>query len=172
MIEFRTIDSIPNHRFGSDGSVWRFCHGIPDRKDRPSRWKQLKPKLTKSGYLSIGLRFDGKRTHYRVNRLIAEAFYGPCPSGFECRHLDGTKTNNVVSNLQWGTKSQNQRDRITHGTDSRGSKSKMAKLTEADVVTIRKEYAVGVTQTALARSYGVTQPLISSIVLKKHWQHV
>lgn len=49
----------------------------------------------------------------RVHTLVLTAFVGPCPLGMECRHLDDVKTNNRLSNLRWGTRSEN------HGEDRR-----------------------------------------------------
>lgn len=55
----------------------------------------------------------------------------------------------------------------------RGTKHSMAKLTEAEVVEIRKIYARGgITQTELAESFGVVQSLISGIVNGRRWPHV
>lgn len=65
------------------------------------------------GHQSVGLGSFGRRY---VHQLVLEAFAGPCPRGLECRHLDGDAANNALSNLQWGTASENQRDRIAHGT--------------------------------------------------------
>jgi DNA-binding CsgD family transcriptional regulator len=33
-----------------------------------------------------------------------------------CRHLDGNPANNHISNLGWGTNSENTQDRLEHGT--------------------------------------------------------
>jgi len=48
-----------------------------------------------------------------------------------------------------------------------------SKLTDPDVIDIRKRYATGrVTQKALAEEYAVTQQLISLIVNRKMWKHL
>lgn len=45
-----------------------------------------------------------------VAQLICEAFHGPRPDhNFHCMHLDEDSTNNVPSNLAWGTKKENMR---------------------------------------------------------------
>lgn len=46
----------------------------------------------------------------RVHNLVTLAFLGPRPDGQETRHLDGDKTNNVLSNLAYGTPKQNMED--------------------------------------------------------------
>lgn len=56
---------------------------------------------------------------------------------------------------------------------TKGESHHRAKLTEADVIAIRKQYAAGgIRQKDLAEKYGVSQPAIGSIVLNKGWRHV
>lgn len=59
----------------------------------------------------------------RVHQLVAAAFLGPRPDGQEVRHLDGDETNPRLSNLAYGTPSQNNRDRVTHGTHPSAAKT-------------------------------------------------
>jgi hypothetical protein len=73
-------------------------------------------------YREVHLRKDGEQFVRPVNCYVLEAFVGPCPSGMECRHLDGDVNNNNLQNLVWGTHLQNMRDSIKHGTFSHGSK--------------------------------------------------
>ncbi len=53
-----------------------------------------------------------------------------------------------------------------------GSKCSQSRITEADVKDIRRMYEYGVSQSALARLYGVTQGAIWRIVKRKSWRHV
>lgn len=59
---------------------------------------------------------DGTRKQFTVHSLIAEAFLGPRPDGMEVRHLDGDAHNAALSNLAYGSPSDNQRDKLQHGT--------------------------------------------------------
>lgn len=70
------------------------------------------------GHLGVYLYRVGERPAKRlmVHRLVLMAFVGPCPEGHECCHRDGDPANNRIDNLYWGTKSQNMRDSIRHGT--------------------------------------------------------
>lgn len=87
----------------SDGVVQRFKGHL------------RKPQVDEFGYLRISLRKDGKSHHFRVHRLVLEAFVGPCPEGTEACHGDGDRSNNRLENLRWDTKSENQYDRVRHG---------------------------------------------------------
>ena len=55
-------------------------------------------------YEHIVLNYKGKRYRKRVHRLMAEAFLNNCKV---VDHKDGNKSNNVLSNLQAVTHSQN-----------------------------------------------------------------
>jgi hypothetical protein len=58
-------------------------------------------------------------------------------------------------------------------TRPRGELNPRAKLRAEDVLKIRELFAAGVTtQTTLARSYGVSQAVISSITRGKTWRHL
>lgn len=54
-----------------------------------------------------------------------------------------------------------------------GENNWKAKLTEADVLAIRAEYARGdTTVAAMARRFGVSGKLISCVAAGTHWRHV
>jgi hypothetical protein len=66
-------------------------------------------KLTKSsaGYLDVKLCLNGKKKHSRINRLVAEEFI-PNPMNKPCvDHIDGVRTNNIIGNLRWATRTEN-----------------------------------------------------------------
>lgn len=60
-----------------------------------------------------------------------------------------------------------------HGhTGGDGESNSQAKLTNADIVEIRKLSADGVSQRKIAKQFGVNQTGISAIVTRKRWSHV
>ncbi|MEY3180200.1 MAG: hypothetical protein RL614_672 [Pseudomonadota bacterium] len=139
-----------------------------------------------SGWRRTGVRYfnpsnSGKNKKYKrvllrnpdkqrpVHHLVLEAFIGPRPENCEARHLDGDPSNNRLDNLAWGTKAENEADKIKHGTLLCGTANPASKLTEADVLAIR---ASNKRQVDLAALYGVSQPIISAIRLRKIWKHV
>ena len=75
----------------------------------------LKPG-TARGYKMVVLCADGKRKSVTVHSVVALAFLGPREPGIQVRHKDGTRDNNKVSNLEYGTRSENTKDSVNHGT--------------------------------------------------------
>lgn len=74
-----------------------------------STGKMLKQSIHVNGYCVVGIYNKEKKqtSHYRVHRLVAEAFI-PNPDNKEIvNHIDGNKHNNSVENLEWNTSSEN-----------------------------------------------------------------
>lgn len=154
-VGFRVIPGYPRYAIDENGTVISICNvtGRGGRgKDRP--WKdsnRVKPTTDKGGYHRVALSHDGHRRSVFVHKLVLITFFGPCPAGMECRHIDGNPANNHKDNLAWGTRSENSQDKIMHGTDMRGIKHHKVKLTEKDVLEIRSRYARGELGVDLAR---------------------
>jgi hypothetical protein len=72
--------------------------------------------MPSTGYLCVRLCKDALAVTRTVHSLVAEAFHGPRPPGHEARHLDGNRQHNSPENVIWGTKSENTRDQVRHGT--------------------------------------------------------
>lgn len=87
------------YQVSSFGRVKSFCRG----KD-----KILKHDKNCFGYLNVKLYKCGiKRKHFRVNRLVAQAFI-PNPDNLPCiNHRNECRTDNSVWNLEWCTHKYN-----------------------------------------------------------------
>ena len=55
---------------------------------------------------------DGKRRRVQVHVLVLEAFVSPRPDGMLGLHWDDDRHNNRLSNLRWGSKSENGVDAV------------------------------------------------------------
>jgi HNH endonuclease len=179
-VSYRPIAKFPGYQVGNDGSVWTCKQQIHlgwrygTRSTLGNQWHPLEqsPSSRQGQHRQVML-CPGRKLRL-VHRLVLEAFVGPCPAGMECCHFpDRDPSNNALANLRWDTKKANQTDRIRHGTDCRGSKHPLARLTEESVRAIRMEYAAGgITQKAIAAKYGVDKDCISLVVTRKSWKHV
>lgn len=121
------------------------------------------------GRLTVKLSKDGKAKTHLVHRLVAAAFFGPCPDGLQVAHADGDPTNNHVANLRYATPAENTGDKFRHGTVLRGSCVGTAKLNEAKVRKIKR--AAG-TVYDLAAEFGISIAHVSRIRNGKRWGHV
>lgn len=63
----------------------------------------------------VSLGTPGAMHSYGVHKLVALAFLGPPPLGMAVLHWDDDPWNNTPSNLRYGTRSDNQRDRVRNG---------------------------------------------------------
>lgn len=81
--------------------------------------RDLTPMVQHKGYLTVALYIDGKRTMRPIHRLVLDAFVGPEPDLQAC-HINGSRADNRLENLRWGTNSENQRDSVRHGTHRSG----------------------------------------------------
>lgn len=163
---FRQIPDFPRYAIDENGTVLSICHVNGRGKD--SRWesaKILKPVPDTDGYQRAFISHKGHRKSVSIHTLVLTIFVGPCPDGMQCRHLDGNQNNNHVSNLAWGTKSQNELDKLLHGT-FRG------KLTKKDVLAIRARAARGERNTDIAKDFRVHVGNVSRIVQRKAWKHI
>lgn len=76
----------------------------------------LKVATDKKGYSRCALSLNNKLTTFKVHRLVASAFI-PNPSNLPMvNHIDGNKSNNNVSNLEWCDNSYNQKHAWKNGS--------------------------------------------------------
>ena len=76
---------------------------------------QLSPN-NQRGHLAVHLYRKGIRQTIYVHQLVAAAWIGPRPSGQQVRHGSSGKLDNSVSNLCYGTQSEDGLDRRRDGT--------------------------------------------------------
>ena len=99
------------YQISNYGNVKRLERTLSDGR----QLKELIFKLNISGdgYIMVGLTKDSVRQFYYVHRLVAEHFIPHDESKYEVDHIDTDRTNNVVDNLRWVTRSENNLNPIT-----------------------------------------------------------
>ena len=73
----------------------------------------LKPGKGSHGYYTVSL---GRNNSKTLHSIVALTFLGKRPDGMEVLHIDGTRTNNEVTNLRYGTRADNILDAIKNGS--------------------------------------------------------
>jgi hypothetical protein len=123
----------------------------------------MRTPVNKSGYPVVQLQIDSHYMNRLVHLLMLRAFVGPAPEGMIARHLDSNPGNCTLANVVWGTRSENEMDKVDNGTSNRGERHGMAVLTEADARQIKALLEAKVTQSEIAKRFGVHQVHISKI---------
>ena len=138
-------------------------------KDKPHIKKQVSCGR-QMDYLCVNLLGKVKRVH----RLVAKAFIPNPENKKYVNHIDGDKTNNHVSNLEWCTAKENTKHAYDIGLiDNKGENCVTSKLTKKDVIEIRKTYKTGnYTQKEISEAWGVSRSQIGFIVNRKRWKHI
>jgi hypothetical protein len=181
-VEYRDMPGFPGYRAGSDGSVWTAWRRGPAGKGAGqgkrrfligNGWRRISPKLSANEYPRISFSRVGQRgLVWPVHRAILLAFVGPKPAALVCRHRDGNKHNNALSNLSYGTQKENVEDAIRHGTLTHGEKHPCAKLNSDSVRVIRTEVASGTTLDVLAARFHVDRNAVWLAATRRTWKHV
>lgn len=158
----RSVDRVVQHtrRCQYSGKVLTY--------PRMRRGVLLRPFTTPAGHLQVML---GRGKHMLVHVAVLLAFVGPRPKGLECCHRDDDPKNNRPRNLYWGTRSQNLHDAVRNGKKATGSRTKAAKLKEADIPVIRRLRETTM-QKDVAAMFGVSSTTIHMVERGKTWKGV
>ena len=144
-----------------------------NKKPRRSIPTLMKPQTDPIGRRHVILKMDGGgRATLKVHLIVMQAFSPKVVPRFECRHVDGDPSHNHVRNLRWGSHAENMRDRALHGTDNRGERSHYARLTNSQILEIRRRRAAGESGSDLAREFGVKPACICDIHKRRTWKHI
>jgi len=116
------------------------------------------------GHFYVGPRGAPKKC---AHRIAWELTHGTIPDGLYVLHHCDNPPCVRPDHLFLGTPQDNTDDMITKKRHGR------AKLTEADVLTIRTHYATGsISQRTLAKQYNVSNGTIGFILRHESWRHL
>ena len=155
--------------------MWKAIPGYPDydvsdsgqvRSRRRGTPRIMKLRPHRGGYKLVRLWCpDGNWKDHTVHSLVLLAFKGGRPEGLCIRHLNSDPNDNSLSNLAYGTLSENQQDRTDFGTHGQ-------KLTPRHVRVIRGLSKLGFTHRRLSKMFGVNRHNIGRIIRRQQWKSV
>lgn len=165
--------------------IYRLAHTQEDPETGCWNWKRARTK----GYAIA--RLDGGRSPNRVARFVYQVLHGKLPTTVVVRHtcdnpacvnplhlIRGTQKENIADSIERGRWKGGTSGGACRGGGARndnfvGSNSPNAKLSEDDVMVIKKWCASGVLKVrAIAEVYEVTAATIYRIVRGDGWAHV
>lgn len=124
--EWRPIPGHPGYEASTEGRI-RSCWVVGGAHKRGrqlgSEWRLLRGWIDAHGYRAVNVVLGDSSATRKVHALVAETFHGPRPERLQVRHLNGVQTDNRPGNLRWGTPSENQLDRVSHGTHHHANKT-------------------------------------------------
>lgn len=131
-----------------------------------------KPTMGPTGYLRIRLNKGGdNRRRINLHRLVCMAFYGKPKGKLVAMHIDNNKLNNNLTNLKWGTHSENTQQAydegraISPGTGKFGKDSPVHRSIKAIDIKGRVSIYHGIRHCS--RVLGIDHKGISTILRKK-----
>lgn len=150
------------YEVSDSGEVWSLRKG-----------RLMRPYISGSGYPSLHLYADGRRTVKSVHQLVMEAF---SPSdGMQVNHKNCNKLDNRLENLEWVSPKGNISHARDHGrlcgpkNPASGERNGSVKLAVDAVVRIRALRGKA-RQVDVAREFGVSQALVSKIQRGDVWR--
>lgn len=125
---------------------------------------ELKPKLSKNGYLRICLSKNNLKLWTTAHRIVAITFVSNPFNKPQVNHKDGIKTNNWYWNLEWSTGKENIAHAVRNGKRKKYTRSK---LNEKQVQAIRKYKEIS--GNILSELLDMSPSTISDIRHNKTW---
>ena len=139
---------------------------------KPDRFTRRAKTGEKRVYYRITLSKNNVQTRFALHRLVAEPFIDN-PDGLpEVNHLDGDRSNNDISNLEWSTGEDNVKHAMETGLCPRGESHGNNKYSEAQALQVISMSKSGCSRAVCAESAGVTISFVKDIRGGRAWKHL
>ena len=157
------MKQIPNSNYSVDehGNVY-------------GKYKKLKTNHLHSGYRDVTIRFnDGTTKKILVHRLVASAYLNNPENKPPVNHIDGNKSNNHVSNLEWSTYKENNNHARKNGYFSDEDGTAFSAVYTADQIhEVCRLLSENRRNIDIEKSTSVSKGTIYAIRARQSWLHV
>lgn len=90
----------------------------------------------------------------------------------EACHNNGNRSDNRLENLRWDTAKENQKDRDLHGTGQQGENGPNAKLSNEQVLEMRRLRNLGKSVVDLSELFKTPESTVRKIVGFHSWKSI
>jgi hypothetical protein len=161
--------------------IWKDVEGYDGRyfvsnlgNVKNARGKLMGQYINKNGYFTLHLSKSGVKKFFAVHRLVIITFVPNAHNKEDCNHINGIKTDNRLSNLEWATKSENSLHAFKLGLRQPNAKFGVnhpkSKLKESDISYIRENYIkYKIPMRELALKFNVHRTTIKSVIHNKSY---
>lgn len=131
--------------------------------------------INNHGYAMVTLCKNGRLEYMAIHRAVMRAFVGPCAIGTQVDHVNGVKTDNRLSNLEYVSPSENTRRSYALGFSrgKRGQENSRAKLSNRKAKSLKLKCVADKSRGSLgrlAKKYNVSPSLVCAIRNGRAWQ--
>ena len=126
------------------------------------------------GYKQFYVQINRKRILQYAHRLVAKYFLSNIDNLPEVNHIDGDKSNNHVSNLEWVTLQENRNHAVNSGLIPNGEKHHLAKLSKKQVIILRRLYKINpkFNRKSVCEKLNMSQSQVSTIIHGHQWKRI
>jgi hypothetical protein len=116
---------------------------------------------------------NAKRKSFTVHRLVALAFVENIDNKPEINHIDGNRSNNCYTNLEWATRQENMAHGFSTGLiDNQGVNHGNSIYSESDILLVKKMLNSKMKLPVIEKLTGVKKGTIEQVKAGKQWKHL
>lgn len=165
---WKKIKDFDNYEVSNLGNVRRLDSFV-FQSGRYNHYKGrvLKQENVKGGYKRVTLCKNNSTKRFQVHRLVAITFIENSKNKPCVNHIDGDKSNNQISNLEWVTYSENE----NHSYNFLGKINMNRKLSNEDIIFIKFNCKIGKNSNIkeIASKYNVNVSTIYNVLKNKYY---
>lgn len=115
-------------------------------------------------YLIVSISIGGTISKRKIHRMVAQAFIENPNNYPQVNHIDGDRSNNKVSNLEWCNNSRNQLHAYDHNLHKSGEDHAQSKFSNDEVHNMRESRKAGMKMKDIASTFKVSLSHVREII--------